>query len=127
MYRYDIVPTNAPSIQYRTKRNASASASASVNAKKNVNIVDPFYITGFVEADGSFYSTNGKTEYPRFVITQDVESLQIITDIKNYFGPNYGYIVFNKRDNTVNLTFKSMEASYIIAQHFEKYPLQGNK
>lgn len=96
------------------------------------NKINPLYISGFTQADGSFSITikKGKKKKlyftPRFSITQLKKEKILINNIKEYFG--VGYIRELKKDKILKYEVnKITELQQIIIPHFEKYPLKGGK
>lgn len=97
------------------------------------NIIQPNFITGFTNADGSFMISitrvnTLKYKYrvtPLFILTQMDRHL---LDLINNSFDNKGHIILDKRSNCYNLRFNSLKTivKYIIP-HFEKYPLRGKK
>jgi hypothetical protein len=96
---------------------------------KNITL-KPWWITGIVDSEGNFsinYNTKSKKMTFAFKVTQNKESLAILTYLKEYFKigninidnintNGYKYIVSNRKD-LINVIFP----------HFDNYPLQGSK
>lgn len=106
---------------------------------QNRKILDPFFITGFTEADGCFYisiqscsiTKLGLRFIPTFYITQDIESEHVLYNIHNTLSLSYQISSFNfvrrKSDNTSTYTVRGVKSCKNLIQHFMKYPLQGEK
>jgi len=97
-----------------------------------INKINPFYISGLTQADGSFSITFKKGKKiklyitPRFSITQLKKEKFLIDNIKEYF--KVGYVRELKKDNILKYEVnKIAELQEIIIPHFEKYPLKGGK
>jgi hypothetical protein len=97
-------------------------------------MIDPNYITGFVDGEGSFSITISPRDFkdvkwevrPSFSISQHKRNRRILFKIKNYFG--CGTIRPNREDNTYKYEVRSLQdLKNIIIPHFKKYPLQTTK
>ncbi len=97
-------------------------------------MLNPYYITGFVDGEGSFSISisprnfkNVKWEIrPSFSISQHKKSRSILFKIKDYF--QCGTIRPNRKDNTYKYEVRSVEElDKKIIPHFKKYPLQTDK
>lgn len=96
--------------------------------------MNPFYISGFVEADGCFYVSifkNSSSKYglsvlPVFYITQDKKSAHVLNRIKNYFG--CGDIYYTEKDKCVTYRIRGVQACLdVVIPHFQLYPLRSEK
>ena len=101
------------------------------NIKNNVTL-NPYYITGLTEADGSFIISFEKNKemllgfriVPIFNVTQHIDSINVLNELKNYF--NCGHIITN--GNTASFVIKGVKNILAeIIPHFIKYPLLGDK
>lgn len=97
-------------------------------------MLDPNYITGFVDGEGSFSVTisprnlkDVKWEIrPSFSISQHRKNRGILFKIKDYFG--CGTIRPNRKDNTYKYEVRAIcDLKDKIIPHFKKYPLQTTK
>jgi len=77
---------------------------------KNENIkINPNYISGLVQSDGSFF-----------------DSISVLEKIRIYF--NCGYISTNKKNNSAEFVVSSIkDLKYLIIPHFYNYPLHLSK
>lgn len=98
------------------------------NTSKYLN---PWWVTGFVDAEGSFAmsifksktAAIGWTIEPCFIITLHVRDLELLNLIKNFFSA--GSVSIVGKDARFRVRSRS-ELNVIIA-HFNKYPLQTTK
>jgi len=100
----------------------------------NKKVLDPNYIAGFVQADGSFHVALSKDKRykwglrlrPKFTLTQKENSAYVLEDIKNYFG--CGRIDKNvKKGSKEYIVETNYELETIIIPFFEKYPVYESK
>lgn len=98
----------------------------------NKSKLNPYHISGFTQADGSFHvdiSKNSSSKLklrvtPKFILTQHEDSLELLEAIKNYFG--CGYLTYNKNRQEYNYIINSMpKIKEKVIPHFEKYPCLG--
>jgi hypothetical protein len=92
------------------------------------------YITGFVDGEGTFsvsfcHRTKFKTNIevrPSFSISQHKRNLEILKEIKEYFG--VGAIRFSKRDQNYRYEVRAInDLVQKVIPHFQKYPLRTSK
>ena len=100
----------------------------------NTSIVDPNYISGLTQADGSFFCTiskNAKSKFgirirPTFSITQDLNSVSVLESIMKQF--KCGYITINNNTHSAEYTVNSLtDLVHIIIPHFSTYKLHSAK
>jgi hypothetical protein len=93
-------------------------------------LMTPGYITGLVQADGSFFcsitlSTKhrfGMQFRPKFTITADLNSKYVLESILKYFG--CGLITINVKNFTAEYEITKIKDIYnIIIPHFKNYPV----
>lgn len=104
-----------------------------LNNISKITHIDPNYISGLTQSDGSFFVTiskNKKSKWgirirPTFTITQNLDSLSVLESIKHFF--NCGYITIIKEKNAAEYKVTSKEDLQIIFKHFETYPLYESK
>ena len=97
---------------------------------KNLN---PFYITGFAEGEGSFYvgisprkMNTGWEVRPSFSLSQNKKDRDLVYSLTNFFG--CGFVRPSKKDNMVKYEVRSLkDIQNKIIPHFEKYQLEGRK
>ncbi len=102
---------------------------------KNIN---PWYITGFVEGEGTFHvalSPDPRMKFgwkiiPEFHVNQSYLRKDILEEIRKYFG--CGYIQKNHAKNKNDTTFvyvvrQREDLNDKIIPFFERYPLRSKK
>jgi hypothetical protein len=96
-------------------------------------IIDPFWFTGFVDAEGCFSvvlfksktSKLGEATKLSFILTQNVRDINLMRSFVEYFKCGY---VASENINTVDFKItKLTELKNVIVPFFEKYPLQSKK
>jgi len=89
---------------------------------EQLTIYDPYWLVGFVSADGSFLASpyRVKAFRARFFITQHSKDLHLLELIKSYLGVGNIY----KNGNSFNYAVESIKdcLNYIIP-FFDKYPI----
>nr|QBM09637.1 hypothetical protein [Dactylella sp.] len=94
--------------------------------------INPWFITGFVDAEGSFilkiskslkYKAGWKVE-PVFSIGLHQKDWRILEQIQTYWG---GIGRINRTNNVVSLTISARKDLAIVLAHFGKYPLITQK
>ena len=94
--------------------------------------LDPWYVTGFVEGEGSFtYSRNGKQLSLYFGIKLGEADEPILTAIQEFFG-GIGSIYYvqprgESGKGAAYLRVCRREQLPVIVDHFDAYPLRGSK
>ena len=94
--------------------------------------LNPFYVTGFVDGEGSFILTiirdnkykSGWRVACRFVISLHKKDLKLLNNIKEFFGTGS---VFVMSKDSAQYRVESLAGLDIIINHFEKYPLITQK
>ena len=97
---------------------------------KNLN---PFYITGFTEGEGSFYvgilsrkMSTGWEVRPSFSLAQNEKDKELVSSLVDFFG--CGFVRSSKKDNMVKFEVRSLkDIQNKIIPHFEKHQLKGRK
>ena len=95
--------------------------------------LNPFYITGFTEGEGSFYvgilprkMNTGWEVRPSFSLSQNEKDKVLISSLVDFFG--CGFVRPSKSDQTVKYEVRSLkDLQEKIIPHFEKYQLKGRK
>ena len=96
--------------------------------------LDPYYITGFTDAEGSFqigiYNNDkyksGLNFVPSFSIHLHIKDVALLNNIQSYFG--VGKVHINSNDNTAIYFVRSVkDLTNVIIPHFLKYPLITQK
>ena len=100
-------------------------------SKNNIKL-NPWFVSGFIDGEGSFgiyFTKNSKSRagysiQPNFQITLHKKDYPLLKDIKNFFGIGSIY----KEGNTLVLySVRSFQDLGIIIKHFKKYQLQTQK
>ena len=105
------------------------------NGKVNDNhnlIIDPHFLTGFADAEGSFVlsitkSNNVKSGWvikPRFQIHLHNKDLFVLEAIKNYLDVGKIYVT---NVNSVEYRVFSIKELKVVLDHFDKFPLISQK
>ena len=100
----------------------------------NNNNLNPYFITGFVDGEGSFSLILAKDKkyklgwlvYPVFQISLHLKDKAVLELIQNYFN-GIGSIFIEEKRNLVNFKVVSFKDLPIIIEHFDKYPLITQK
>jgi len=97
------------------------------------NLIDPNWITGFVDGEGTFYvginkhqeMTAGWQVLPEFRIVQHQKDIKLLYKLKKYFG--CGTVRKNHGDRYELRIRKLDHLKNVVIPFFEKYPLQTRK
>lgn len=98
----------------------------------NISILNPWWVTGFVDAEGSFCmsifksktASIGWTIEPCFIITLHGRDLELLNSIKNFFSVGS---VSKRGTKGAQFRVRSRLDLNVIIAHFNKYPLQTTK
>jgi hypothetical protein len=106
--------------------------------KNNNNILNfdltPDYISGLTQSDGSFFCTIslspkhlfGLQFRPKFSITADLDSKNVLESIQSYFG--CGKVFINENKHTAEFVVSSVkDLIKIIIPHFHSHPVHCSK
>uniref|UniRef100_UPI0024109162 hypothetical protein n=1 Tax=Diaporthe sojae TaxID=165439 RepID=UPI0024109162 len=121
--------------QLVNKRSYSTSLLKENNAGNNLSsslIIDPHFLTGFADAEGSFVlsitkSKNVKSGWvikPRFQIHLHIKDLFVLKAIKNFLGVGKIYIT---NAGSVEFRVFSIRELKVVLDHFDKFPLISQK
>lgn len=89
--------------------------------------LDPWYVTGFVEGEGTFtYSRNGRQMQLYFAIKLAEADEPILQAIRDFFG-GIGSIYFVRPRASAYYRVCRREQLAVIVDHFDTYPLHGSK
>ena len=116
----------------RTKSTVSAVDPSIVSCK--LNLINPFFITGFTDGEGSFMISVRKSPAHRqgwkvqasFVITLHKKDLELLKSIRSSLG-GIGSIDPKGEDMIQLRLFSIEQITNIIIPHFDKYPLLTQK
>jgi len=111
---------------------------STLSYSKPIKVIDPYYISGLTQADGSFFcsiekinkknhpNSKGLTFTPIFDITLDLDSKSTLDRIQSYF--ECGKVITKLSDNTVRYRIiNRKDLVNIIIPHFKTYPVFFNK
>lgn len=110
--------------------------SNSINFKRNLSTLEsklnPSYVSGFVDGEGSFILTIIKdNKYKlgwrvvcRFIISLNKKDLSLLNNIKEFFGIGN---VFLMAKDSAQYRIESLKGLDLIINHFDKYPLITKK
>ncbi len=96
--------------------------------------INPYFVTGFVEGEGSFYVGILKRKRmniqwearPSFSLSQNKSDQDIVCSLVDFF--QCGSVRESKNDHTVKYEVRSLEdITTKVIPHFEKYQLLGRK
>lgn len=96
--------------------------------------VDPYFITGLIEAEGSFSITKHKDDRAKhkmniglsFRITMLSNEIDLLNMVKDFFCCGHLYIEYKR--GTLTLAIRDINSiNNIIIPHFSNYPLRGTK
>lgn len=117
----------------------STSTSISTNATQKIsvtpNILNPWFITGLIDAEGSFFTSIFKTNSYKlgwylktvFAIGLDKKDLSLLLELQQSFGGIGNIIINQKNDSVIYSVTKLEDLINIVIPHFEKYPLLTQK
>lgn len=111
---------------------------STLSYSKPIKVIDPYYISGLTQADGSFFcsiekinkknhpNSKGLTFTPIFDITLDLDSKSTLDQIQSYF--ECGKVITKLSDNTARYrVINRKDLVNIIIPHFKTYPVFFNK
>jgi hypothetical protein len=96
---------------------------------QKIILLNPFYISGFSDAEACFRPSLDHKYQPRFSfhIGLNLKDQDIIQHF-NYFFNNKGRINIYKPHNEIRITFENLDViNHYIIPHFDSYPLLGIK
>jgi len=96
------------------------------------NNLNPFYVTGFIDAEGCFHVSivnnnelkTGKSVRARFQISLNKKDKTLLEQIKNFFCVGK---VIDRGDDVFYYQISTVKDLMLIINHFEKYPLISEK
>jgi len=94
------------------------------------SLLDPLWVSGFTEGDGTFYAsitTTNKQIRAFYQIGLNEREIFLLMKIQSFFG-NVGYIRQDVTNNSyMYQVVRTSDLVNVIIPHFQKYPLKGNK
>ena len=96
--------------------------------------LDPWYVTGLVEGEGSFcVSFNRRRKLnvgietrPSFSISLSARDLELVKALRKFFG--CGSVRYSRTDKTYKFEVRSVpDLTKYVIPHFRNYPLRGSK
>lgn len=124
--------TKSKSPSRQSRRGKRLNHSAALQTDKPLSTpsqLDPEFVTGFTDGDGSFtinlVETNGK-HYPNlcFKIGVHAKDIVILERIQKFFGVGKIYV---HKNSMVHFNVSSLKDLVVIISHFSKYPLLSFK
>jgi len=96
------------------------------------NILNPFYVTGFIDAEGCFHISiinnnelkTGKSVRARFQISLNKKDKTLLEQINNFFSVGK---VIDRGDDVFYYQISTVKDLMLVINHFEKYPLISEK
>ncbi|KAG0121836.1 cytochrome oxidase I intronic ORF 5 [Tuber indicum] len=88
--------------------------------------MDPWFVTGLTDAEGSFTVSVLKNVNARFKITAHITDLDLMLNLKQFFCEDIGKME-NFKDTCTYCVNKLKDILEIIIPHFDKYPLATQK
>lgn len=100
--------------------------------EKDLKMLNPNWVTGFVDAEGSFSmsifksktAAIGWTIEPCFIITLHIKDIELLNKIQLFFGVG---VVSTIGSKGARYRVRSRDGLKTIISHFNKYPLQTTK
>ena len=100
--------------------------------KNNLTELNPWFVTGFVDGEGSFSmsifksktAAIGWTIEPCFIITLHKKDIELLNKIQLFFGVG---TVSTLGEKIARYRVRSRDGLQVIISHFYKYPLQTTK
>ena len=111
-----------------------ANTSALAIKIRSTKILDPIYVTGFTDGEGSFLVSFNRREKlmtglevrPSFSLSQHERSRKILSHVQRFFG--CGSIRYDRHDQTYKYEVRSLDDLWErIIPHFVSFPLQTAK
>ena len=131
-YALNLNSKSINSINY-TNLNSSAAGESSTQLINNINEkLNPWWVTGFCDAEASFTvsliksetASIGWTAAPCFIITLHIKDLKLLESIKNFFNDIVAAgASINIVENFAHYRVRSRKDLSIIISHFNNYPL----
>lgn len=101
---------------------------------QNRIIPDPYWISGFVDAEGCFNvspsvikTSKGESVNLRFLVTQDVRDAELLNSLVDYFGCGRYCVRLSTSLHGDYVVTKFEDIRCKIIPFFDKYPLQSEK
>lgn len=129
------LPSNVPYPQLRRYSTEHILLSRDANRAKASSSLDPYFVPGFMDAEGSFLAYIRKASDTKtglnvnisFQINLNNKDRVLLELIQDYFG-GIGAIYYNDKRDSANFMVSSLEKLlYVIIPHFDKYPLITQK
>lgn len=103
------------------------------SSTREVAKLDPYFVTGLTEAEGSFSVIKGRDARAkfgmnillRFKITMLVNEIGLLNKVQAFFG--VGTVNIDDKRGTVDFIVRDKIGLGVIKEHFLKYPLRGTK
>lgn len=102
--------------------------------KNNLNKLDPNFVTGLTEAEGSFSITKAKNNKAKYNINVGLSfrikmlsnEIELLNMVKDFFG--CGHLSIEDKVGAVTFCLQDIDSvNKILIPHFSNYPLRGTK
>lgn len=97
--------------------------------------LDPWFVTGFLQAEGSFtYARNGRTLGPLFSLKRHEEDEPLLEELRSFFGqigriyggsPRQRSTSSPRRQRVFRVTRR--DELPVLVEHLDRYPLRGRR
>ena len=124
---------NIVSLNGNSSTNLSIESSEAINSECSNNILNPFYVTGFFDAESCFlinvqprsYLKLGYNVSLMFKLTLHSRDKVLLENIRNYFGQRGN--ITTRKDGSIEYIVSSIKDLEVIIKHFDAYPLITQK
>jgi len=124
-------PASSKLVKVQGYYSITTQAATHIDSNK-LSTLDPWFVTGFVDAEGCFTIGLTKSEQYRsgyqvtaiFKISLHRKDYDLLCQIRDYFGVG---VITKHGETTIQYFVRSIKDLNVILSHFEAYPLIGQK